>query len=124
MVGIAVDARHSPSRWRWPQTVLDDPAGNLPHLHPFAHGGGADPLERGVLLPPELVHDHALGPADLALVVDHLLQAADLVLQSPQLLEPAEGDFDGGDDLTGLERLDQIGEGAGVPGLLDEVALA
>jgi hypothetical protein len=36
----------------------------------------------------------------------------------------AEGDLDGGDQLAALERLDQVGEGAGVAGLLDEVALA
>ena len=44
--------------------------------------------------------------------------------ERPHLPEAADGHLDGGDQLAALERLDQVGQGAGVAGLLDEVALA
>jgi hypothetical protein len=50
--------------------------------------------------------------------------SSSLVGQRPQLLEAAQRHLDRGHQLGALERLDQVGQRAGVAGLLDEVALA
>ena len=80
--------------------------------------------ERGVLVEAELVHQLALGPVDHLAGLELLLEAGGLVVQGPHLLEAAQGHLDRRHQLAALERLDQVGEGAGVAGLLDEVALA
>ena len=80
--------------------------------------------ERGALVQAELVHQLALGPVDHLAGLELLLEAGGLVVQGPDLLEPAQGHLDRRHQLAALERLDQVGEGTRVAGLLDEVALA
>src|SRR5690606_6036394 len=72
----------------------------------------------------ELVHEPALGPVDDLAGLELLLEAGRLLVQRLDLGEPPERDLDGRDELAALERLDQVGLGTGVTGLLDEVALA
>ena len=43
-----------------------------------------------------------------------------LVLERHDLLETPERHLDGRDEIALLERLDEVGEGAGIPGLLDQ----
>ena len=73
---------------------------------------------------PWLVHQQALGPVDDLAGLELLLEAGGLVVQRLHLAEPAERHLDRRDQLAALERLDEVGERAGVAGLLDQVALA
>ena len=50
-------------------------------------------------------------------------QVVDLALERRELRVPAEGQLDRGDEVALLERLHEVGDRAGVAGLLDEVAL-
>ena len=73
---------------------------------------------------PVLVHQQALGPVDQLAGLELLLEALALVVQRLHLLEAAEATSRAGISSLLLERLHQVGERAGVAGLLDQVALA
>ena len=72
----------------------------------------------------ELVHQHALGPLDRLARLELLAEGVDLAGHRPQLAEPPDGDLDGRHEIALLERLDEVGQCAGVARLLDHLALA
>ena len=72
----------------------------------------------------DLVHQDALGTIDRLACLELLTEGIDLAGQRAQLAEATDGDLDRRDEVGLLERLDEVGEGAGVAGILDDFALA
>jgi hypothetical protein len=99
---------------RWPDDL---------HRQPLPHGPLLDPVEGVALRQPVAVHQEALRPVDDPTGVELLLEPLHLGVQRLHLLVAPEGDLDGGQQLGALERLHEVGEGAGVARPLDEVAL-
>ena len=103
--------------------AVDDLLGDVAGLDPVVHRRLLDPVEGLVLAHAVAVHEDALGPVDQLAGLELLLERLGLVLERAHLAVASEGDLHGGDELGALERLDQVGQGAGVAGLFDEVAL-
>ena len=70
-----------------------------------------------------VVHQPTLGPVDRLAGLEPRLEVFDVAFQRGELGEAAERDLDRRDEVALLERLDQVGERAGVAGLLDELPL-
>ena len=70
------------------------------------------------------VDEQALRPIDDLAGGELLLERFGELGQRPQFAEAPDRHFDGRHQLAALEGLDEIGEGSGVAGPLDEIALA
>ena len=89
------------------------------------HRRALDEGERVVLGEAVLVHQQALGPVDQLAGLELLLEACWPGRAAARIsLEAAERHLDRRQEVGALERLDEVGQRAGVAGLLDEVALA
>ena len=113
------DAWHSAG-----QRPVDDPLGDVAHLRALAHRRALDEREGVLLRHPPLVHQDALGPFDRLARLELLAERVDLAGQGAQLPETPDGHLDRRHQVALLERLHQVGEGAGVAGVLDDLALA
>ena len=70
-----------------------------------------------------VVHEPAFGAVDELAGVEALLELVDVSVEQCHLREAAERDLDRRDQVTLLERLDEVCESSGVAGLLDQLPL-
>ena len=107
-----------------PQRAVEDPLGDVAHACALAHRRALDERERLGLLHPALVHQQPLGAVDQLARLELLAERVDLAGEVAQLAEAPDRDLDRRDQVALLERLDEVGQGAGVARLLDHLALA
>src|SRR5262249_12596904 len=105
------------------ELAVEDAAGDVVHLDPIVHRLLLQEPPRLLFGGAVLVHQYALGAVDRLPFLAALGQIADVPLERCQLRVAPERHLDRGDEVTLLERLDQVRERARVAGLLDEIAL-
>ena len=98
--------------------------GDVAHARALAHRRALDEGERLALLQPALVDEHALGAVDELARLELLAERVDLAAELLQLAEPTDGHLDGRDEIALLVRLHEVGQRAGVAGVLDHLTLA
>ena len=107
-----------------PEGAVDDPVGDGAHLGSLAHRRALDE-GKGVLLGHlALVHQNPLRPVDRLAGFELLAEGVDLAGERAEFPEAADRHLDGRHEVGLLERLDEVGQGTGVAGILDDLSLA
>src|SRR5688500_14074752 len=96
-----------------PERAVEDPLGDLAHTRALAHRCALDERERLGLLHPALVHQEPLGAVDQLARLELLAERVDLAGEVAQLAEAPDRDLDRRNQVALLERLDEVGQGAG-----------
>ena len=103
---------------------FQDDFGHPLHGGPPVHGGTLNPLERLGLGHALLGLQHAFGALDQLAGLQPVRQRLDFVFQRGDLAEPADGQFDGRDQVADGEWLHQVGHRPGIARAFHQVALA